>query len=89
LRENPVHKIKNKIQQNMMTFSSGHFSMDVQDEKTSVFRCNTDDKEGISAWGCAVVGKARTQRKKLNMNHGTFAGLMDLTSEKDYMILLR
>jgi hypothetical protein len=35
------------------------------------------------------VGKARTQRKKLNMNHGTFAGLMDLTSEKDYMILLR
>ncbi len=89
LQENPVHKIKNKIQQSMMTFSSGHFSMDAQDEKNSVFQCNTDDKEGISAWSCAVVGKARTQRKKLNMNHDAFAGLMDLTGEKDYMILLR
>lgn len=89
LHENPIHKIKNKTQQNMMTFSSGHFSIDLQDEKNSVFPCNTDDKEGVSAWSCAVVGKARTQRKKLNMNHGPVAGLMDLTGEKDYMILLR
>lgn len=89
LNENPVHKIKNKTQQNMMTFSSGHFSKDLDDEKNSVFPCSTDDKEGISAWSCAVVGKARTQRKKLNINHTAFAGLMDLTGEKDYMILIR
>jgi hypothetical protein len=89
LRENPVHKIKNKTQQNIMTFSSGHFSIDLPDEKNSVFPCNTDDKEGISAWSCAVIGKARTQRKKLNMDHKNFAGLMDLSGEKDYMILLR
>lgn len=89
LIENPIHKIKNKIQQNMMTFSSGHFSKDSQDEKDTVFPCRTDDKAGISAWSCAVINKARTQRKKLNMENKVFAGLMDLTGEKDYMILLR
>lgn len=89
LLENPIHKIKNKTQQTIMTFSSGHFSKDTDDEKNSVFSCSTDDKEGISAWSCAVVGKARTQRKKMNPNHNAFAGLMDLTAEKDYMILLK
>ncbi len=89
LRENPISKIKGKIQQNIMTFSSGHLSADVEDEKNSVFPCRTDDKEGISAWSCAVVSKSRTQRKKLNLNNNGYAGLMDLTGEKDYMILIR
>lgn len=89
LHQNPVHKIKNKIQKNIMTFSSGHLSVDVQDEKNSVFPCRTDDKEGISAWSCTVINKSRTQRKKLKNDSGVFAGLMDLTGEMDYMILLR
>ncbi len=89
IHENPVHKIKNKNQSNVMTFSSGYFSSDVSDEQNGVFRCSTEDKEGISAWGCAVVNKSRAQRKKLNTEKKLLAGLMDLTGEKDYMILVR
>lgn len=87
--ENPIHKIKNKNQSQIMTFSSGYFSSDVGDEQNGVFRCSTDDKEGISAWGCAVVNKSRAQRKKLNTEKKLLAGVMDLTGEKDYMILVR
>jgi hypothetical protein len=89
IADNPVHKIKNKNQSNMMTFSSGYFSSDVNDEKNGLFRCSTEDKEGISAWACALVNKSRTQRKKLNLEKSSFAGLMDLTGQNDYMILMR
>lgn len=89
LHENPIHKIKNKNLLNVMTFSSGHFSSDISDEKNSVFPCSTEDKEGVSAWGCAVVNKSRAQRKKLNLEKKGIAGLMDLTGEKDYMILIK
>lgn len=89
LHENPIHKIKNKIQKNIMTFSSGYFSSDVSDEQNEIFRCSTEDKEGLSAWGCAVVNKSRSVRKKLNLEKKSIAGLMDLTGEKDYMILVR
>ncbi len=89
LHGNPIHKIKEKIQKNIMTFSSGHFSNDIIDEDNGVFRCSTEDKEGLSAWGCAVVNKSRAQRKKLNTEKKSITGLMDLSGEKDYMILLR
>ena len=89
LHGNPIHKIKEKIQKNIMTFSSGHFSSDVRDEDNGVFRCSTEDKEGLSAWGCAVVNKSRAIRKRLNPEKKSITGLMDLSGEKDYMILLR
>lgn len=89
LRQNPVFKIAEKNQFRPMTFSSGYFSSDVHDEDGGIFRCSTEDKEGTSGWGCAVVNKSRAQRKKLNLEKKSLAGLMDLTGEKDYMILLR
>lgn len=89
LKQNPLAKIAEKNQSRPMTFSSGYFSSDVHDEDGGVFRCSTEDKEGVSGWGCAVVNKSRSQRKKLNVEKKSLAGLMDLTGEKDYMILLR
>jgi len=89
LKDNPIHKVKYKIQKNIMTFSSGYFSADISDEQNGIFRCSTEDKEGLSAWGCAVVNKSRSVRKKLNFEKKSMAGLMDLTGEKDYMILVR
>ncbi len=89
LQGNPIHKIKDKNKKNIMTFSSGHFSSDVRDEDNGIFRCSTEDKEGLSGWGCAVVNKSRTLRKKFNPEKKLIAGAMDLSGEKDYMILLR
>ncbi len=89
IHQNPIHKIKNKNLSNIMTFSSGYFSSDANDEKNGLFRCSTEDKEGVSAWACALVNKSRAQRKKLNTEKKLLVGVMDLTGEKDYMILLR
>lgn len=94
LKENPIHKIKTATELQPITFSMGHFAVNTEDEKKNVFSCVTDDKEGVAAWGCMVLNKARSQRRKIDMNKVTgqnpsMVGLMDSTSEKDYMILIR
>lgn len=93
LKQNPVTKINELTLLKPMTFSMGHFAQDLDDEKNNLFRCDTEDKTGIADWGCAVINKARTVRRKINKNKlkenpSLTIGLMDLTGETDYMILV-
>lgn len=94
LQNNPIHKINKATEMRPMTFSMGYFSADTDDEKRNVFPCKTDDKEGVSGWGCLVVNKSRSVRRKININkiigaNPLMIGIMDLTGEKDYMLLVR
>lgn len=94
LKENPIHKIKEASGVTPMTFSAGYFAARPDEEKNNIFRCVTDDKEGVAAWGCLVLNKARSQRrkvdtKKIDPPSSLTAGVMDLTGEKDYMLLVR
>lgn len=92
IKQNPIHKIKDVSGIIPMTFSMGYFAATPEEERKIVFPCMTDDKEGVAGWGCLVVNKARTQRRKLDIskvNENSRPGLMDQTGEKDYMILIR
>ena len=90
IKENPVHKINEASGKRPMTFSMGYFAAKSEDEQNNVFPCMTDDKEGVAAWGCLVLNKARSQRRKVNPEKlNLTVGLMDLTGEKDYMLLVR
>lgn len=95
IQQNPVHKINEvTIGVKPLTISMGYFAVDTEDEKNNLFHCLTDDKEGVASWGCAVLNKARSQRRKLSMekiksNPPLIPGLMDLTGEKDYMLLIK
>lgn len=88
LKQNPLSKIKTKAKIQPMTFSVGYFSIDTPKEARSLFPCSTENKEGVSEWGCAMVNKSRTQRRKYDSTKNKISGLMDLTGEKDYMILI-
>lgn len=92
LKENPIFKVKQAGVARPMTFSSGYFSFSKDDERKGLFPCGSDNKEGVNDWGCALVNKSRTQKRKLNEKKVTeeskIAGLMDLSGEKDYMILV-
>lgn len=89
LKDNPFHKIKLQSGAQAISFSSGYFSIDTADEKNQLFRCSTENKEGVADWACAMINKSRTLRRKFDPAKTKTAGLMDLTGEKDYMILLR
>ena len=91
---NPISKIKTATKTNPVTISMGYFAIKPTDEKNIIFPCMTDDKEGISGWGCLLVNKARSQRRRVDMSKtdapsSMITGLMDLTGEKDYMVLVR
>lgn len=93
IKQNPRGQIFDLTQIRPMTFSMGYFPATLEDEKYNVFRCDTEDKTGTSPWGCAVLGKARAMRrkidqKKLQQTPPLRLGLMDLTGENDYMILV-
>ena len=92
LKDNPIFKIKQEGVTRPMTFSSGYFSFSKEDERKGLFPCGSDNKEGVNDWACALVNKSRTQKRKLNEKKVTeeskIAGLMDLSGEKDYMILV-
>lgn len=93
IKENPHGKIFEITQLKPMTFSMGYFPSVMEEEKNNLFKCDTEDKTGTSPWGCAVLNKARAVRRKidlakLNEAPGVLLGLMDLTGEKDYMILV-
>lgn len=93
LKQNPIDKLKSVVGVQPTTFSMGYFSINSQDEKNNLFPCDTEDKEGIKDWGCAVLNKARSQRRKVNLKkideQQLLVGVMDLTGQKDYMLLLR
>ncbi len=92
--ENPLYKMKASYGLNPLIFSMAYFAVKPEDERKIIFPCMTDNKEGIAGWGCLVVNKARTQRRRVDMTKinppsSLIAGLMDKTGEKDYMILIR
>lgn len=90
---NPHAKIKELTQVTPMTFSLGYFPALTEDERYSLFKCDTEDKTGTSPWGCAVLNKARTIRRhidlaKLKATPAPRLGLMDITGDADYMVLV-
>lgn len=91
LPANPIHKIREKFPElKPMTFSLGYFAANIDDEKNFLFPCDTENHAGVKDWGCYVVNKARTVRRKLEHdNPKPWIGLMDLSGEKDYVLLLK
>ena len=93
IRQNSYNKMKTQFQINPMTFSMAYFPVTSEDEKNSLFPCLAEDNSGTKDWGCASTNKARSVRRKINISkvnstpHLT-AGLMDLTGENNYMILI-
>ncbi len=93
LPKNPIDKIKtDAVEYKPMAFSMGHFTIDAADEKNLTFPCMTEDRSGTQTWACGILNKARSQRRRIQplaeVANKPFLGLMDLTGEKDYMILL-
>lgn len=94
IKHNPVSKIKEANQSSPVTLSMGFFPAKTAEEAKNIFRCVTDDAEGVSAWGCVVINKARGQRRKIDVTKidppaSLTTGLMDKTGDRDYMILVR
>jgi hypothetical protein len=87
---NPIKRIKEKFPLKATTFSFGYFATDLQDEKNLLFACNTEDHAGIKDWGCFVASKARGSRRRLNLNNPKpWIGLMDMSGERDYIVLVK
>ncbi len=73
-----------------MTFSIGYFAASPQEESKLLFSCDTEDHSGIKDWGCFVANKARSTRRRLDANNPKqWIGVMDLTGERDYALLLK
>jgi len=90
IKDNQIHSLKEKFQINPMTISIGYYSATPEEESDEQFRCDTEDKSGTSNWGCAVLNKARGTRRRFEFNiKKPWSGVMDLTGEKDYILLLR
>lgn len=94
IAQNPISKMKKSSAIDPVTLSMGYFASNTKEENKNIFRCATDDREGISGWGCVVVNKARGQRRKIdilkiNPPLSLIIGLMDKTGDKDYMVLVR
>ncbi len=89
-KENQIHQLKEVYKINPLSVSLGYFAATADEEKEATFRCSTEDKSGASNWGCALINKARGVRRKFNFKIAKpWSGVMDLTGEKDYMLLLR
>lgn len=90
IKENSVHLMKAKYALVPLTVSVGFFAASAAEEKNLLFGCDTEDKSGASNWGCALVNKARIVRRKFEKkNPKPWSGLMDLSGENEYMLLLR
>ncbi len=88
--KNPLHLIKEKFSVNPITFSFGYFSTTLADEKNMVFACSTEDESGFSKWGCIVANKSRVNRRKVELNNtNPWIGVMDLSGERDYILVLK
>lgn len=90
LQNNPLHKLKEKFQLKPLTFSIGYFATTLEEENKLIFRCDAEDNSGTKEWGCFVVSKARSSRRRMEyQNQKPWVGLMDLTGESDYALLLK
>jgi hypothetical protein len=90
LLKNPLHILKEKFALKPMTFSMAYFPTTLEDEKNMLFQCRTEDSSGISNWGCVVLNKARVNRRKLEKNNTKpWLGVMDLSGERDYILVLK
>ncbi len=90
LRKNPVHLLREKNKVNPVTFSLAYLSTTPEDERKMLFPCSTEDHSGLSDWGCIVVNKSRISRRRMEFdNPKPWLGLMDLSGEKDYILLLK
>lgn len=90
LINNPLHTLRQKFLLKPMTFSLAYFPTDIDDEKNMLFGCRTEDHSGISEWGCVIVNKARVNRRKIEKdNQKPWLGIMDLSGEQDYILVLK
>lgn len=90
LKKNPLHVLKEKHNLSPLTFSFAYFPTTGEDEKNMIFPCRTEDQTGTSEWGCVIVNKARFARRKIISNNlKSWVGLMDLSSEKNYILVLK
>lgn len=88
--KNPIHIIKEKTKLKPTTFSFAYMPINSEDEKNMLFPCVTEDYSGTASWACLVVNKARSVKRKIKTDiPKAWIGLMDLTGETDYMLLLR
>jgi expansin (peptidoglycan-binding protein) len=86
---NPIQKIKHLQAIKPITFSLAYMPVKVEDEGKMLFSCDTEDRSGGKDWACLIVSKARFVRRKIKIdNDKSWTGLMDLTTERDYIILL-
>ena len=90
---NPHAKVKEITQMKPFVLSLGFFPLRNDDERKTVFSCDTEDKTGTSPWACGVINKARSVRRRIDLNKlnespAPRIGLMDLTGETDYMVLV-
>jgi hypothetical protein len=89
LIQNPIHKIKEKHGIKPMTFSMAYMPTRPEDEGKMLFTCDTEDRSGAKDWACLVVSKSRFVRRKIKTDKDKlWTGLMDLSGERDYIILL-
>lgn len=90
LKQNPINILKEKFLIRPMTFSMAYFPASTDEERNMIFPCRTDDKSGTADWGCLIVNKARFSRRKFEFqNKKPWSGLMDLSGENDYILMLR
>jgi hypothetical protein len=89
LLQNPIYKIKEKHGIKPMTFSMAYLPIKPEDEGKMLFTCETEDRTGAKDWACLVVSKARAVRRKVKTDKDkAWTGLMDLSGERDYILLL-
>jgi hypothetical protein len=90
LLKNPLHILREKFGLKPMTFSFAYFATTLEDEKNMLFQCRTEDESGISDWGCVVLNKARVNRRKIEKDNAKpWLGVMDLSGERDYILVLK
>lgn len=89
LSQNPIQKIKQKSAIKPMTFSIAYMPTKPEEEGRMLFACDTEDRSGAKEWACFVVSKARAVKRKIKTEKDkSWTGLMDLSGERDYIILL-
>lgn len=90
IKKNQIHQLEEKYKIKPLTLSVAYFPTTAEEEKLMLFPCSTDDHTGTTNWGCAVVNKARFAKRRINpKSEKPWIGLMDLTGENDYMLLVK
>lgn len=89
LKNNPVSRLKEEYKLDVMSFTVSKFPVTREQEEVFEPKCILEtgaDMAGTGSFGCMVQNMARKMyRKKFEDNK--YAGLMDQTGAKDYLIL--